>query len=161
MSYNSKKTITSVVAGVLLNIAYIIYALGEHSPAPDNLKSWAIAMLVFIGIGIAAVIVIQIIFHIVTAIGIAIKEQEHDDKEIERHLLSLVVEDERDKLISLKSTHIGYVFVGIGFVVALAELALGMSSVVALHTLLGAFSVGSIAEGIASICFYEKGVRNG
>ena len=118
-------------------------------------------MLVFIGIGIAAVIVIQIIFHIVTAIGIAIKEQEHDDKEIERHLLSLVVEDERDKLISLKSTHIGYVFVGIGFVVALAELALGMSSVVALHTLLGAFSVGSIAEGIASICFYEKGVRNG
>ena len=143
MSYNSKKTITSVVAGVLLNIAYIIYALGEHSPAPDNLKSWAIAMLVFIGIGIAAVIVIQIIFHIVTAIGIAIKEHE------------------RDKLISLKSTHIGYVFVGIGFVVALAELALGMSSVVALHTLLGAFSVGSIAEGIASICFYEKGVRNG
>jgi hypothetical protein len=163
MSYNSKRTIASMVAGVLLVTAYIIYALGEHSPAPSDLKSWAIAMLVFIGISVVAVIVIQIVFHIASAVGIAIKEkyQEHSDEDVERNLSSLMVEDERDKLISLKSSHIGYIFAGIGFVAALAGLAFGVSGIVALHILFGAFAIGSIAEGIATVCFYEKGVRNG
>ena len=161
MSHNSKKTIASMVAGILLIAAYTIYALGEHSPAPGDLKSWAIAMLVFIGISVAAVVVVQIIFHIAAAIGIAAKEHECGDKEIERNLSSLMVEDERDKLIGLKSSHIGYIIAGIGFVLALVGLAFGMPGVVALHVLFGAFAAGSVAEGIATVYFYEKGVRNG
>jgi hypothetical protein len=161
MSYNSKKTIASLIAGVMLVAAYAVYALGEHSPAPDNLKSWAIAMLAFIGIGVAVVIVVQIVFHIALAIGIAAKEQGRDDKEVERIISSSMVEDEREKLINLKSAHVGNVCAGIGFIAALAALALGMSAVVALHVLLGAFAVGSVIEGFVGVYFYEKGVRNG
>ena len=161
MSYNSKKTIANMVAVALLIAAYIIYALGERSPAPDDLKSWAIAILAFIGISVAAVILIQIAFHIAAAIGIAAKELEYSKNEIERNLSSFMVEDERDKLISLKSLRIGYILAGIGFVLALVGLALGMPAVRALHVLLGAFAVGSIAEGIATVYFYEKGVLNG
>jgi len=161
MSFNSKKTIASMAAGVLMMIAYIIYALGAHAPAPDDLKSWAVAMLVFIGISVAVVIVVQILFHIATAIGIAVKEQERDREKIDRRFASLTLEDERDKLISLKSSRVTSVFGGLGFVAALVGLAFGLSGVVALHILFGSFSLGCTAEGVASVYFYEKGVRNG
>jgi len=161
MSFNSKKTIASMAAGVILIAAYIFYALSERSPAPEDLKSWAIAMLVFIGISVAAVIVVQVLFHVAAAIRIAVKEQEKDDKKIEKNLSSLMVEDERDKLINLKSSRVTSVFAGIGFIAALVGLAFGISSVFALHILFGSFSVGCIVEGFVSVYFYEKGVRNG
>ena len=158
MSYNSKKTIAAISTGILLAVAYVIYALSEHSPATEDLKSWAIAMLVFIGIGVAAVIVVQIIFHIALSIGIAVKEQGQDDKTVERIIASTVVEDERDKLISLKSSHIGYIFAGLGFVAALVALAFGTQFMTALHIMFGTFSGGGIAEGIVSVYFYERGI---
>ncbi len=139
-------------------IIYIIYALGGHSPALEDLKSWAIAILIFIGIGVGAVIVIQVIFHLVFAIGIAVKEREHDDKKVNRIIKSSMIEDEREKAISLKSAHVGYICAGIGFVIALVTLAFGMTSVAALHILFGTFAAGSLLEGIVSVYYYEKGV---
>ena len=161
MSYNSKRTIVSMVAGLLLIIAYIIYALSERAPAADDLKSWAITMLVFIGISVATVVIVQILFHIATAIGIAVKEKERDREIIDRRFSAITTEDERDKLISLKSSHISFIVVGIGFVAALACLAFGASAVLALHVIFGSCAVGSTAEGIASVYFNEKGVSNG
>ncbi|MDR1531874.1 MAG: hypothetical protein LBS62_06775 [Clostridiales bacterium] len=149
MSYNSKKNISSIAAGILIIAAYAVYAFGERAPAPDDLKSWATAMLVFIGIGVAAVIVIQIIFHIVLAVGIAAKEQDCNGKEVERIISSSMVEDEREKLITLKSAHVGYICAGIGFIAALVALACGWSAVAALHILFGTSAVGSVAEGIS------------
>ena len=157
MSYNSKKTIISVAAGVLLGVVYAIYALSERAPAPGDLKSWATAMLVFLGVGIAAIIVIQILFHVAFAIGIAVKEREQDDKTVERIIASTVVEDERDKLVSLRSGRIGYITVGVGFVAMLIALAFGLSAIAALHILFAACFVGSAAEGVVSVYLYEKG----
>jgi fatty acid desaturase len=161
MSYNSKRTITSLIAGLILTAAYAVYALGGSSPAPGDLKLWAIAMLVFIGIAVVAMIVVHILFHIAVAIGIAVKERQHDDKTVERIIAAEMSEDERDKIINLKAYRIGYICAGVGFVAALVALAFGLSAVFALHILFGASAVGSFAEGIASVYFYEKGVRNG
>ena len=161
MSFNSKRTIVSMIAGVILVAAYIIYALGEHSPAADDLKSWAASMLVFIGISVAAVVIIQILFHIAFSIGVAVKERERDEKTVERIIASAVVEDERDKLINLKSSRVTSIFAGIGFAAALAGLACGLSSVFALHILFGSFAAGSIVEGFVSVYYYEKGVSSG
>lgn len=161
MSYNSKKTVASVITGILLVAAYVAYALGTRSPAPDNLKAWAIAILIFIGIGVFAIIVVQIAFHVALAIGIAAKEKERSEEKIKRILSSSMVEDEREKLISLKSARVGYFCAGVGFIATLIALVFGLSAVVALHILLGAFAVGSVAEGIVGVYFYEKGVRNG
>ena len=69
-----------------------------------------------------------------------------------------MTEDEREKLINLKSSRISVVFAGIGFVAALGALACGLSAVIALHILFGAFAVSGIIEGILSIYFFEKGV---
>ena len=159
MSYNSKKILTGMLTGVAIFIAYIVFSLGEHSP--KTISSWAIAMLAFIGVGIVASIVIQILFHVGLAIGVAVKNQSCEDDEIvERIISSATIEDERDKLISLKSAHIGYVCEGIGFMCFLAILANGSSVVLALNVLFGAFFAGSLVEGVVSIFLYEKGVNN-
>ena len=155
MSYNSKRMISCMVASIILFVAYIIYALGSRSPQADDLRGWAIAILIFIGIGIAAVIVIMILFHIVFSAAVAIKEGE---SEVERIVASHTFEDERDKLIELKASKIGYVFAGIGFLAALTALAFTAPPVIALHILFGSFAFGSFIEGGVSIYLYERGI---
>jgi hypothetical protein len=150
-----------MLAGVLLNAAYVIYALGSRAPASEDLQGWAVVILAFIGIGVIALIVIQILFHIAFAVGIAVKEGESNDQKIERIIASSMAEDEREKLIGLKSARIGYGCAGIGFIAALAVLALGISALLALHILLGSFAVGSLIEGGVCVYHYERGVRNG
>ena len=58
MSLNSKRTMASLTAGALVVAAYLIFAMGATAPHGDNLKAWAAAMLVFIGVGIAAMIMV-------------------------------------------------------------------------------------------------------
>ena len=160
MTYNSKSILVSMGAGVLMAAVYIVYALGGSAPAPDDLKSWAIAMLIFIGACIVAGIIIQILFHIAFAIGVAVKEREND-RNIGRIIASSTVEDEMKKLIDLKSSRIGYVCSGIGFLAALVSLAFGMTAIVALHIIFASIAVGSLIEGSFSIYLHERGVNNG
>ena len=165
MSYQEKRTIASIFTGILVLAAYLMYAFNPERLsrlASGDLKSWAITMLVFIGIGVVAAIIIQIVFHIMLSISMAIKakiqDQECDDKEIEKSINSEMVEDERDKMIELKSSRIGFIVAGFGFMGALASLAFNYSPVVMLNILFITFSVGSIFEGIAQLVYYRKGM---
>ena len=161
MSYKSKRVITNLGAGILLLIAYLVYASGNRAPASEDVKGWATLILVFIAIGIAALIVIQVLFHFGYSIGIAVKEnltEEKGDKEVERIIVSAMVEDEMDKLIALKSLHAGYICAGLGFIAMLAALALGKSVVFALHILAGTAFLGNFLEGCISVYLYERGV---
>lgn len=159
MSYQEKRTIVSTLTGILVLAAYCIYAAGKPQ---SDLKSWAIAILIFIGIGIVASIIIQIVFHILLSVSIAvqktIRNEAVQDKEIEKSINAEMVEDEMGKLIELKSTRIGFIFAGIGFVAALFSLVLNYSPVVMLNILFISFSAGSIFEGFAQLYFYRKGV---
>lgn len=168
MSYKVTKTIVSIVTGFLLMAAYGIYTFGKvqsGAAAPDDLKFWATTILVYIGIGIAAMIVIQIIFHILLSIAMAVKEQVQtgkcDDKAIEKTLELDMVEDEMDKLIELKSMRISFAIVGFGFASALVSLVLDCSPAVMLNILFGSFAIGSWIEGFTQLYFYKKGIKNG
>jgi hypothetical protein len=168
MSYQEKRTITSIVTGALVLAAYCTYAFGRYhsgAVAQGDLKFWAITMLIFIGIGIAASIVVQIIFHILLSVGIAVKKKMQDenceDKEIERSIGAEMVEDEMDKLIGLRSNQVGFILAGIGFVAALVLLVLDYSPVVMLNVLFFSFSAGSLMEGFAQLYFYRRGVQHG
>lgn len=165
MSYQEKRTITSILSGIIVLGAYLMYAFNParlSRIASGDLKAWAVTMLVFIGIGVAATIVIQIVFHILLSISIAIKakiqDEACDDKEIEKSINSEMVEDERDKMIELKSNRIGFFIAGFGFIGALASLALNYSPVVMLNILFITFSAGSILEGIVQMVYYRKGL---
>jgi hypothetical protein len=168
MSYREKRTVTSIVTGVLVLAAYCIYVFSRYhtgAVAPDNLKFWAYTMLIFIGIGIAASIVIQIVFHILLSISIAVKKKMQDekcqDKEIEKKIQAEMVEDEMDKLIELKSLRPAFLVAGIGFIAALVFLVLNYSAAVMLNILFISFSVGSLFEGFAQLYYYRRGLKNG
>ena len=168
MSYKVKNTIVSMLTGALVLAAYCIYAFGKvqsNTVAPDDMKFWATAILVFIGIGVAAMIVIQIIFHILLSVSMAVKDQvqngKYDDKKVEKALKQEMVEDEMDKLIALKSMRIGFATVGTGFIAALIALVLNYYAAVMLNILFLSFSIGSMIEGVAQLFYYRRGVNNG
>ncbi len=163
MSYPEKRTIVSVVSGALLMVVYVIYAYAKLGfTNMTDLKPWATTMLVFIGIGIVGMIIIQIVFHILLSMGIALKEkikdESIDDKKIESTIASEMIEDEMDKLIELKANKIGYSFVGLGFVAGLITLAIGLPAAIMLNILFLASLLGSIVEGLIQLHYYRKGV---
>jgi hypothetical protein len=168
MSYQEKKTIVSTLTGTLLLAAYCLYAFGIAHPdraVSADVKVWATTILVFIGIGIAASIIIQIVFHIILSIAIAVKQRVNnsqcDDKETEKAIQLEMVEDEMDKLIGLKSMRVSFAIAGFGFIAALVSLVLNFSVVVMLNIIFISFSAGTIIEGISQLYFYRKGVKNG
>lgn len=165
MSYQEKRTITSMITGALVLAAYCVYAFGKFRSgvvAPDDLKFWAVTMLTFIGIGIAAAIVIQIIFHILLSISIAVKQkirnEQCDDKDIEKMIEAEIVEDEMDKLIELKAMRLGFAIAGVGFIAGLLALVFTASAVLMLNILFISFSAGSLVEGVGQLIYYRKGV---
>ena len=162
MTFKSKRTITSMAAGAVLTATYIIYVFSSRAPTSGDISAWARLMLTFIGIAVGATIIIQIIFHIVYSIGIAVKERERSDKEVERIIISETAEDELDKLISLKSSRAGYACMGVGIPAVIIWFAFfGTSPIVALHILLGTITLGSFIEGCISVFLYERGFKNG
>jgi hypothetical protein len=118
-------------------------------------------MLVFIGIGIVLTIGVQILFHIVLSITVAVKNRDYDDKEIEKGIEATIIEDEMDKLIELKAMKVGFVVSGIGFVIALLLAVFSESIGLMMNTLFLSFSIGSIVEGFSSLYYYRKGIKNG
>jgi hypothetical protein len=165
MSYQEKRTIVGILSGIAILTAYCLYAFNRYASgavAPQDLKFWATTMLIFIGIGIVASIIIQIVFHILLSVSIAVTKTIHneavDEKEIEKSIGSEMVEDERDRLIELKSNRVGFIFAGIGFVTALLALVFNYSAVVMLNILFISFSAGSVLEGFAQLSFYRRGV---
>lgn len=155
MSYQEKRTITSTSTGIIILIAYSIFVVAKHDSNLD-LKDWATAMLTFIGIGIVATIIIQIIFHILLSIGIAIKERECDDKEIEKRIKAEMTEDERDNIIEMKASRISFMLSGIGFMLSLLLVVLNYSAITMMNATFFSFLVGSIIEGFIQMYFYRK-----
>ena len=168
MSYQVKKTVTSIVTGILVLAAYFIYAFGRvhaEAVATEGLKFWATTILIFIGIGIAATIVIQIVFHILLSISIAVKKkiqnEKCEDKEIEKEIKLEMVEDEMDKLIQMKSMRLAFSVAGIGFIAALVSLVLNYPPEVMLNIMFISFGAGSLFDGFAQLYYYRRGLKNG
>ena len=159
MTYRSKRSIASMVAGVAIMIAYIIYAKGSSAPALDDIQAWAIAMLICIGIGVAINIIIQILFHIGFSIGVAVKNQDCDDSTVEHEINSEMVEDEMSKTISLKASYTSNVIAGVAMLVLLVILATGSPVVMALNALFLTCMLSSLAFGATEIFFNERGVH--
>lgn len=167
MSYQEKRTIVSIITGIFILAAYCIHAFGKYQSgaiASDDIRAWAVMILVFIGIGVGAAIIIQIVFHILLSISIAVQEQIRngncDEKKIGKSINAEMVTDEMDKLIELKSMRVGFIFAGIGFVAALITQVFNYNPAVMMNVLFISFSAGSLLEGITQLYFYRRGVKN-
>ncbi len=169
MSYQEKKALSGIVVMLLMVAGYCAYAFGKISTgaaASNDLKFWAGTMLLFIGIGIAAMIVVQIVFAICISILTAIKEKDAcstkdvSDEKIKRSVEAITTEDEMDRLIALKTAKISYSFLGIGIIASLVLLLIGFSVPVMLNVLFFASCIGGLCEGIVTIYYYKAGVHN-
>lgn len=167
MSYKEKRTIASILTGIAVLTAYCIYAFHNY-PSGDisngDIKHWAGKILMFIGIGIVANIVILIVFHILLSITLAVKEKiknvSCDDKTIEKAISGEMVEDEMDRLIGLKSMRVSFSVAGFGFVLGLVALLRDYSAVDMLNIVFISFQAGSLAEGFTQIFYYRRGVNH-
>jgi len=161
MTFNSKRNIAGMAEGVAAVAAYIIYICIGNAPGAEDITAWARLMLIFIGIGVVGQIITQILFHIAFTIGVAVKERDMGGEKTRKFMHASMLEDERDKLIALKTLRIGYRCAGIGLLAALIALAAGAAVVIALHIAIGAGAFASLVEGCAGVFFHERGVRNG
>lgn len=159
MTYQTKKTIVSLLASIAILISYCISVYNDISKGltlENDATFWAKKMLIFIAIGVAINIISFIVFHILLSVNLSVK----DSKEINRKLELEMVEDEMDKLIELKSLRVGYIFASTGFILGLIFLAFNTSIAIVLNILFLSFFIGAIAEGISNLFFYFRGIRN-
>ena len=169
MYYQEKKTIVSIIAGLLILAAYSFYGFSKYQEVGagllNDLGFWAAAMLTFIGGGIVVAILTQIIFHIVLAVTNEVakemsnqscgeKNENFEELEISEE------EDEMDKLIALKAMRNSFGIVGVGFIISLVSLYLKMPPAIMLNIIFFSFSLGSLFEGFSQLYFYRRGIKN-
>ncbi|MCR3906238.1 MAG: hypothetical protein NUK62_04325 [Tenericutes bacterium] len=168
MSYQEKRTMLTIFTSLTLFTIYATFAITTYRNQiniTNDLSYWARLILIFIGIGIVAAILLQILFHIGYSILVAIKEKaanpDIDDKDIERIIKSQMVTDEMDKLVELKSMRIGFISAGIGFMFALISILLNYSPVIMINIIFISFHLGSIFEGVTQLYYYKRGIKHG
>jgi heme/copper-type cytochrome/quinol oxidase subunit 2 len=148
-----KKTVASLLASLIVLIAYVLYGYARIRERGADLESdltwWAGVMLVFIGIGIVVYIIILIVFSIIV---IQARKEEDDSTD---------VLDEMDRRIMLIATKNGFIVVNAGFIAALVTLVLDMPSAVMLNIVFLSFLTGSMVEGFWKLLLYRRGVGNG
>jgi len=167
MSYQEKRTIVSMATTAVTLAAYCVYALARlRSGAldPGDLRSWALAILVFVGVLVIASIVIQVVFHVLLSAVMAakaVKAGEPCDREVEESIEASMVDDEMVKLIEMKASRWGFACSGVGFVVALSAAALGAGAAATLSILFLSFGASALVDGAAQLRHFRKGVGNG
>jgi len=159
MTYNSKKAVMRMLVSAIVVICYVVYALGGNAPLSNDLAAWALRLLTYVGISIVGHIIAAIIFEIVMVIGITIKEETRDEGVIKRIVKSVTKVDERDKLIELKSSQVGFICCGGGVLLMLVMLAADLPTIWALHGLVATGYLGSLLEGLLKINYYERGLN--
>lgn len=110
----------------------------------EQLQFWAKAILIAIPISIGNKIVVMIVFALINYI-------------ITREEISCF-EDERDKLIELKSTRNSYFIFGMGFVFSLVVLAFGYPPKYMFIALILAGISSEIFDNLSQLYYHRKGV---
>ncbi|NQU87620.1 MAG: hypothetical protein HQ541_17855, partial [Mariniphaga sp.] len=110
----------------------------------EDFQKWGVIFLIFIGVSIVVRIIIYIIFHIINAIA----TREHD----------IPVEDERDKLIKLKSTRNSHWVFSAGFMLSVMALAIGMQVYGIFIVFIVSGVISEIIDNVSQIYFYRKGI---
>lgn len=148
MPYRERLNIVNILSGLLITsiyswIVYQRYLEGRYDLTQD-FRAWGKLFLIFIAVSIAVRIAIMIVFHILNAIA----SREKD----------IPVEDERDKLIKLKSTRNAYYIFAATLFTGFLLLAIGMPvyGIFIVYVIGGLIS--EIVENGSQIYFYRKGV---
>jgi len=148
MDQKERQVLVTILATILIFVVYSLFVYNRYiAPDPEIINNpgfWGKAFLLLIPVAIVAQIIIHIIFAIVNK---AVTNEDIPSKD-----------DERDKLIELKSIRISHWIFTLGFMLAMGSQALKMELSVMFITLIASgFLSGIISEG-AKLYFYHRGV---
>jgi hypothetical protein len=148
MEQKEKQVLASLIATILIIFFYSLYVYNRYiEDDPEilnNFRFWGKTFLVLIPVSIIVQIVIHILFAIVNKI---ITDEDPADKE-----------DERDRLIELKSVRVSHWTFTTGFMLAMGSLALGLQPWVMFVILIASGFISEVVSGSVKIYYYRKGV---
>lgn len=147
MSYQEKRNVVNIISTLLITAGYFWYVFESRPDQGLNtdelLSFWAKTLLILIPVSIVAKIAIHILFGITNTI--ATKE-------------NIPSADERDKLIELKSTRNAQYLFGMGFILAMAALAMDKSVNVMFVVLVCSGVLSEIFDNLSQLYFYRRGI---
>lgn len=158
MTYKGKRSLGMMITGIALAAGYAVYVMGPAAPAVENIRAWAVVMLIFMGAFIAAQVLVQVLLHAMLAAGIAARRGTAATGAVEAEMNSLTVEDERDTRIGLKANSSAYALASLSLPAALVVLAIGAPVAVGLHVLLGGMLLAVILQCGLRAYYYERGL---
>lgn len=147
MTYHEKRSVVHILSTTALTASYFPYVINNYlTPGlttEELLIFWAKAVLILIPVTIVMKIIVMILFSIFNAI--ATREE-------------LPRTDERDKIIELKASRNSQIAFGLGFISALAAIALGSSVTIMFICLIGAGVFSEVVDHLSQIFYYRSGV---
>jgi hypothetical protein len=144
MSSQEKKVLVNTLGTIIIFTLYCFYVNHMFQQGLEqNLKHWGLVLLIFIPVAIISKIIIYILFYIVNAV---VTREEMED-----------ITDERDKIIELKANSIGYIVVGVGFMLSMVTLVLEMPVYVMFNLWFFSFNLADIISDFAKIRYYRRG----
>ena len=150
MSYQEKNTTVSLVTYLLILAFYLVswfemYQTGGLIPA-KVFELWVEVIVATIIVNIFAMILTNILLSIVHAIRTRSDRPER------------FIEDERDKLISLKGTRISYIAFSIGVGLAMLSFVFGQPPLIMFSLIVFFSIVAEMIGSVAQLYFYRRGV---
>jgi hypothetical protein len=148
MEQKEKQVVVTLATTILIIVFYSLYVYNKYIEVNpeiiNNLRFWGKTFIILIPVAI----VVQIIIHIAFAIINKIVTNEDIP----------TIDDERDKLIELKSIRISHWIFTLGFMLAMGSQAIGMQPWVMFITLIASGLLSSIISEAVKIYYYRKGV---
>jgi len=147
MDQKEKQVLVTLIATILILGLYSMYVYNKYiAPDPEIINSfrfWGKSFMILIPVAIVAQIIIHIVFAIIN------KMVTNEDIQTK--------DDERDRIIELKSIRISHWIFTVGFMLAMGSQAIGMQPWVMFVTLFSSGFVSSIVSEIARFFYYRRG----
>lgn len=147
LSYQEKSTIVSLLTTIIVFVIYCIVVIGRYQVGTFGVEAeirfWAAATLILVPVQVAAQIILQIVFTIISFI--ATREEPP------------TLSDELDHLIELKSLRVAYFAFLIGFFLAIGAVVINLPVVTMFIMLFFWLILAGIIGDIAKLYFYRRG----
>lgn len=148
LTYQEKKSIVTLVSGILIFILYCLYMYPQYPEGSADLSTilhyWGSFVLVLTGVTVVAHIIISIVFNIIFRMTTGEKEP--------------TFEDELDRLIRLKSIRNSFAVFVLGFLLAMGSLVIDQPLKVMFIILIAAGFLSDMTGSLSRLYHYRKGV---
>ncbi len=145
MSYQQQRSVATVVTGAIVVAVYFWIALNRLESVPGDAESlvrfWAASILILVPVGVVSAIATAILSAIVYRI-IAGEDPP-------------TIEDERDRMIELKTNQVSQAIFVLVFVGSMVPVVLGTSVTVMFVVLVGGGFIAHVVGEVARILMYR------